>query len=45
MVFFPHVILENGDSGLAMGRAQTVLVTENGPEVLNNYRLEPIVRD
>jgi hypothetical protein len=45
MVFFPHVILENSDSGLAMGRPQTVLVTENGPEVLNNYRLEPIVRD
>ena len=45
MVFLPHVILENGDFGLAMGRAQTVLVAENGPEVLNDYRLEPIVRD
>jgi Xaa-Pro dipeptidase len=45
MVFFSHVMLGNGDTGLAMGLGQTVLVTENGPEVLNNYPLELIVRD
>ena len=45
MVFFPHVMLGNSDTGLAMGLGQTVLVTETGPEVLNGYPLELIVRE
>jgi Xaa-Pro dipeptidase len=45
MVFFPHVMLGNSDTGLAMGLGQTVLVTESGPSVLNKYPLELIVRD
>lgn len=45
MVFFPHVMLGDGDTGLAMGLGQTVLVTEAGPEVLNQFPLELIIRD
>jgi Xaa-Pro dipeptidase len=45
MVFFPHVMLGDSDTGLAMGLGQTVLVTETKPEVLNRYPLELIVRD
>jgi Xaa-Pro dipeptidase len=45
MVFFPHVMLGDADSGLAMGLGQSVLVTETGPEVLNKFPLELIVRD
>lgn len=45
MVFFPHVMLGDADSGLAMGLGQSVLVTETGPEVLNKLPLELIVRD
>jgi Xaa-Pro dipeptidase len=45
MVFFPHVMLGDADSGLAMGVGQTVLVTEGAPEVLNGFPLELIVRD
>lgn len=45
MVFFPHVMLGNSDTGLAMGLGQTVHVTETGPEVLNQSPLELIVRD
>ncbi|MDG2284252.1 MAG: aminopeptidase P family protein, partial [Alphaproteobacteria bacterium] len=45
MVFFPHVMLGDADSGLAMGLGQSVLVTETRPEVLNKLPLELIVRD
>lgn len=45
MVFFPHVMLGDADTGLAMGLGQTVLVTEGAPEILNQFPLELIVRD
>lgn len=45
MVFFPHVMLGDADSGLAMGVGQTVLVTDGAPEILNRFPLELIVRD
>lgn len=35
MVFFPHVMLGDTRSGLAMGIGETVVVTEGGPEVLS----------
>jgi len=44
MVFFPHVMLGDADTGLAMGVGQTVLVTDGAPEILNGFPLELIVR-
>ena len=45
MVFFPHVMLGNPTTGLAMGLGQTVLVTDTAPEVLNASPLELIIRE
>ena len=42
MVFFPHVMLGDTDTGFAAGLGQTVLVTEAGPEVLTKAPLELI---
>lgn len=35
MVFFPHVMLGDTRSGVAMGLGETVVVTEGAPEVLS----------
>lgn len=35
MVFFPHVMLGDTRSGVAMGVGETVVVTEGAPEVLS----------
>ncbi len=44
MVFFPHVMLGDPDSGAAMGLGNSVLVTETGCEVLSRQGLELAVR-
>lgn len=40
MVFFPHVMLGDRDTGLAMGLGNTVLVTEQGAESLTRLPLD-----
>ena len=44
MVFFPHVMLGDRQSGLAMGLGNTVLVTEHGAESLTRLPLDLMVR-
>jgi Xaa-Pro dipeptidase len=36
MVFFPHIMLGDTDSGLAMGLGETVVVTDGAPEILSD---------
>ena len=45
MVFFPHVMLGDRRSGMAVGLGNTVLVTENGAESLSRLPLDLLVRD
>jgi len=45
MVFFPHVMLGDAETGLAMGLGQTVLVTDGAPEVLTKAPLDLIVAE
>jgi Xaa-Pro dipeptidase len=40
MVFFPHVMLGDRDTGLAMGLGNTVLITDNGAESLTRLPLD-----
>ncbi len=44
MVFFPHVMLGDPETGHAMGLGNSVLVTETGCEVLSRQGLELAVR-
>jgi Xaa-Pro dipeptidase len=44
MVFFLHMILLDSDSETAMCPGQTVLVGEDGSEVLSKYPLDLVVR-
>ena len=44
MVFFPHVMLSDTDNGLGIGLGQTVVVTENGFEVLTKSPTELIIQ-
>ena len=39
-VFFPHVMLGDRDTGLAMGLGNTVLITDNGAESLTRLPLD-----
>lgn len=43
-VFFIHLIIFDSDSGLAMTSGQTVVVTQNGCEVLSKRSTELVVR-
>lgn len=40
MILFPHVMVGDADSGLAMGLGQTILIREGGAEALNKAPLE-----
>jgi hypothetical protein len=40
MILFPHVMVGDVDSGLAMGLGQTILITQTGAEALNQAPLE-----
>ncbi len=40
MVLFPHVMVGDVESGLAMGLGQTILITETGAEALNKASLD-----
>lgn len=40
MVFFPHMILMDSESGTAMCPGQTVIVNADGPEVLSHHALD-----
>lgn len=44
MVFFPHVMVGDPATRVAMGLGNTVLVTENGPETLSRHPLDLPVR-
>ncbi|MBM85944.1 MAG: Xaa-Pro dipeptidase [Rhodospirillaceae bacterium] len=44
MVFFPHVMLGDTETGLAMGLGQTLVVTETGSELLTKAPLGLIER-
>jgi Xaa-Pro dipeptidase len=44
MVFFLHMVLLDGEAGLAMTLGRTSLVTERGPEPLSRASLDLIVR-
>jgi len=44
MVFFLHIILMDSESGCAICPGQTVVVTENGCEVLSQRSLELVVK-
>ncbi|MDM8540676.1 Xaa-Pro peptidase family protein [Desulfococcaceae bacterium HSG9] len=44
MVFFIHIILMDSESGYAICPGQTVVVTENGCEVLSQRSLELIIK-
>lgn len=44
MVFFPHVMVGDPHTRLAMGLGNTILVTENGCEVMSRHGLELPVR-
>ena len=44
MVFFPHVMLGDRDTGLAMGLGNTVLVTDHGAESLTRLPLDLMTR-
>lgn len=43
MVFFPHVMLGDTHSGMAMGLGNTIVVTNGAPEVLSTLPLDLIV--
>ena len=43
MIFFPHVMLGDTDTGLAMGLGDTVVVTGGAPEVLTAFSLDIVV--
>ncbi len=43
MVFFPHVMLGDQRTGLAMGLGNTVVVTDTGAESLSKWRLDLLV--
>lgn len=45
MVFFPHVMLGDRDSGLAMGLGNTVLITDNGAESLTRLPLDLMTKN
>ena len=40
MILFPHVMVGDVESGLAMGLGQTILITETGSEALNKVPLD-----
>jgi Xaa-Pro dipeptidase len=44
IVLFLHMILVDGARGLAMNPGQTVLVTEDGCEVLSRHDLDLVVK-
>lgn len=44
MVLFPHMIIADSDSGVAMTLGQTYLTTSEGPESLSKHKLELIQR-
>lgn len=44
MVFFPHVMVGDPATRVAMGLGNTVLVTQSGPEVLSRHPLDLPVR-
>ncbi|MEP6146789.1 MAG: M24 family metallopeptidase, partial [Nisaea sp.] len=44
MVFFPHVMVGDPETRLAMGLGNTVLVTETGCEVMSRHSLDLPVR-
>ncbi len=44
MVFFPHVMLGDTESGLAMGLGDTVVVTDAAPRVMTTFPLDFLVR-
>ncbi|WP_420406031.1 M24 family metallopeptidase [Nisaea sp.] len=44
MVFFPHVMVGDPETRLAMGLGNTVLVTETGAEVLSRHGLDLPIR-
>jgi Xaa-Pro dipeptidase len=43
MVFFLHMVLSDGEAGLAMTLGRTSLITERGPEPLSRAPLDLIV--
>lgn len=45
MVFFPHVMLGDKETRLAMGLGVTVVITDTGCEMLSRLPLEMIVKD
>ena len=44
MVFFPHVMLGNKQTGLAVGLGNTVVVTEDGAESLSKLSLDLLIK-